>query len=167
LAIIALCVEGGDRITGLRLTLPRNGPNSSYRPFVEPDSVLFSGDVSMAALPAAGGSSTIATWVASQDRFAALQPRHVVPSHGPLGDASMIAKNREFLTTVRTRAAALKKQGTTVDDAGGHLRRLAPYGGHDPHRIRRSSVIQARRRRSRPESIILPIACSMYRSTTA
>jgi glyoxylase-like metal-dependent hydrolase (beta-lactamase superfamily II) len=84
---------------------------------VEPDRVLFSGDVSMGALPNAGGSSTIATWVASQDRFAALQPQHVVPSHGAMGDAAMIARNRDFLVTVRTRAAALKKQGTSADDA--------------------------------------------------
>jgi len=85
--------------------------------FVEPDAVLFSGDVSMKAAPAVGAGSSIATWIESQDRFAALKPARVVPSHGPIGDASMIATNTRFLTTVQARAAELKKAGKTVDEA--------------------------------------------------
>src|SRR5262245_34642127 len=85
--------------------------------FVEPDAVLFSGDVSMKAAPAVGAGSTFATWIESQDRFAALKPVRVVPSHGPLGDASMIATNKRFLTTVQARAAELKKAGKTADEA--------------------------------------------------
>ena len=101
--------------------------------FVEPDGVLFSGDVSMSALPAAGGNSSIATWIASQDRFAALKPRHVVPSHGPMGDASMIARNRDFLIAVRTRAAALKKQRTGIDEAVKTIQsELEPKFGASP-----------------------------------
>jgi glyoxylase-like metal-dependent hydrolase (beta-lactamase superfamily II) len=85
--------------------------------FVEPDAVLFSGDVSMKAAPAVGTGSTFATWIASQDRFEALKPARVVPSHGPIGDASMMATNKRFLTTVQTRAAELKKAGKTADEA--------------------------------------------------
>jgi hypothetical protein len=33
-----------------------------------------------------------------------------------MGDASMIATHGAFLTTVRDRAAALKKDGTTADE---------------------------------------------------
>ena len=84
--------------------------------FVEPDAVLFAGDVSMKAAPAVGTGSTFATWIASQDRFEALKPARVVPSHGPIGDASMIATNKRFLTTVQARAAELKKAGRTADE---------------------------------------------------
>jgi glyoxylase-like metal-dependent hydrolase (beta-lactamase superfamily II) len=99
------------------LAMGYNHTRGDTATFVEPDRVLFSGDVSMQALPAAGGMSSLATWIASQDRFIALQPKVVVPSHGATGDAAMLARNQDFLTTVRSRAAALKKQGTSVDEA--------------------------------------------------
>ena len=83
--------------------------------FVEPDAVLFSGDVSMLAVPNVGGG-TVKQWLNSQNVFAKLQPRRVVPSHGALGDASMVANNRAFLETVQSRVAELKKQGRTLEE---------------------------------------------------
>jgi glyoxylase-like metal-dependent hydrolase (beta-lactamase superfamily II) len=83
--------------------------------FVEPDAVLFSGDVVMTALPNVGGS-TIRQWLSSQQRFEKLQPKRIVPSHGPMGDMSMIANTRTFLQTVQRRVAELKKQGKTLDE---------------------------------------------------
>jgi hypothetical protein len=61
-------------------------------------------------------SARIATGSARLDTFDALKPVRIVPSHGAMGDASMIATYRSFLTTVRDRAAALKKDGKTVDE---------------------------------------------------
>jgi hypothetical protein len=40
---------------------------------------------------------------------------HVVPSHGPLGDGSMIEKHRLLMTDVRDRVRMLKRQGRTAD----------------------------------------------------
>jgi hypothetical protein len=45
-----------------------------------------------------------------------MKPVRIVPSHGAMGDASMIASYRTFLTTVRDRAAALRKDGKSLDD---------------------------------------------------
>jgi hypothetical protein len=45
-----------------------------------------------------------------------MKPVRIVPSHGAMGDASMIAAYRTFLTTVRDRAAALKRDGKTIDE---------------------------------------------------
>jgi glyoxylase-like metal-dependent hydrolase (beta-lactamase superfamily II) len=105
---------------GVRVRLIAMGANHTRGDtafFVEPDGVLFSGDVVMTALPGFGSpQSRIANWLKSQDRFEALKPTRVVPSHGPMGDASMMANYRRFLTTVQTRAAALKKQGRSVDE---------------------------------------------------
>jgi glyoxylase-like metal-dependent hydrolase (beta-lactamase superfamily II) len=84
--------------------------------FVEPDGILFSGDVTMTTLPAVGASSSIRQWVGSQERFAKLQPQLIVPSHGPTGDASMIASSRLFLETVQRRVPELKKAGKSVDE---------------------------------------------------
>jgi len=85
--------------------------------FVEPDGVLFSGDVVMVGLPAfSSPASSVAHWLESLDRFARLQPKRIVPSHGPLGDATLIANYRTFLTTVSGRAAVLKKEGRSLDE---------------------------------------------------
>ena len=84
--------------------------------FVEPDSILVSGDVAMSALPAIGANSRISTWLASMDRFEKLQPKRIVPSHGPMGDLSFVTNYRAFLTAVRERTIAHKKEGKNVDD---------------------------------------------------
>jgi glyoxylase-like metal-dependent hydrolase (beta-lactamase superfamily II) len=83
--------------------------------FVEPDGILFSGDVVMTALPNVG-NSRFEQWLASMDRFQKLQPKRIVPSHGPMGDLAMVKAYQTLLTTVRTRAAELKKQGRTIEE---------------------------------------------------
>jgi glyoxylase-like metal-dependent hydrolase (beta-lactamase superfamily II) len=85
--------------------------------FVEPDGVLFSGDVVMSGLPSlTSPASSVQHWMESLARFEALQPARIVPSHGPMGDVAMIAAYRAFFTTVRTGAAALRSQGRTLDE---------------------------------------------------
>jgi hypothetical protein len=46
-----------------------------------------------------------------------MKPRVIVPSHGRLVDAAMIARYREYLHTVQTRVGDLKRQGKTSDEA--------------------------------------------------
>jgi glyoxylase-like metal-dependent hydrolase (beta-lactamase superfamily II) len=100
--------------------------------FVEPDAVLFSGDVSMLAVPNVGAAS-VKQWIASQDLFAKLQPKRVVPSHGAMGDLSLITNNRTYLQTVQARVAELKKQGKTIDETattvGAELQSKYPNAG--------------------------------------
>lgn len=86
--------------------------------FVTGERVLFSGDVAMKPLPAFASSKASAKqWLASLDKLDALKPAIVVPSHGPIGDAAYIADYRKYITRIQTRAAALKKNGKTVDQA--------------------------------------------------
>jgi glyoxylase-like metal-dependent hydrolase (beta-lactamase superfamily II) len=101
--------------------------------FVEPDKVLFSGDVSMTLLPSVGNGASLDQWVASQDRLASLQPSRVVPSHGPSGDASIMTRTKAFVTTVQRRTAELKKAGKTLDETLATLQaELAPTYGASP-----------------------------------
>lgn len=101
--------------------------------FVEPDKVLFSGDVAMAWLPSVGGGASLQQWIASQDRFLALQPAKVVPSHGPIGDASIMTTYKAFITTIQRRAAELKRSGKTIDEALTTLQaELGPTYGASP-----------------------------------
>ena len=101
--------------------------------FVEPDTVLFSGDVAMKLLPAVGAGASLSQWIASQDRMAALAPARVVPSHGAMGDASIMAETRRFVSTVQSRAAALKQAGKSLDEVLAALQtELAPAFGASP-----------------------------------
>ena len=106
---------------GLHVRLFTRGPlhtKGDTVVFVEEDRVMFSGDIVMNnAFLAAGAASSIRTWLATLDEMDALKPAVVVPSHGGIGDAGLIAKDREYLTAVRSRVAELKTQGKSADEA--------------------------------------------------
>jgi len=105
---------------GVRVRVMAMGANhtrSDIAVFVEGDRVLAAGDLVMRGLPQfTAPSARIATWLGTLDTFDALKPVRIVPSHGAMGDASMIATYRSFLTTVRDRAAVLKRDGKTADE---------------------------------------------------
>jgi glyoxylase-like metal-dependent hydrolase (beta-lactamase superfamily II) len=85
---------------------------------VEEDRVLFSGDVVMnRTFLAAGPTSSITTWLTTLDELDALRPAVVVPSHGAIGDATLIGMDREYLKAVQVRVGELKTQGKSADDA--------------------------------------------------
>jgi glyoxylase-like metal-dependent hydrolase (beta-lactamase superfamily II) len=107
---------GGTRVRAIAMGANHTRGDTAF--FVEPDGILVSGDVVMSRLPQfSSPASRVSIWLQSMDRFEKLQPKRIVPSHGAMGDASMIANYRAFLTTVRDRAAALKKEGVSIDDA--------------------------------------------------
>jgi cyclase len=84
---------------------------------VEPDNILFSGDVVMRPQPSfASPYSTIRHWLTSLDRLEQLKPTRIVPSHGPMGGVELITAYREYLTIIQTRAAESKKHGKSVEE---------------------------------------------------
>ena len=87
--------------------------------FVEEDSVLIPGDIVQNKLvPSLFNEDASAKgWLSVLDKLEPLQPRFVVPDHGPLGDGSLIGKERAFLLDLQRRAVELKRQGTPVEDA--------------------------------------------------
>jgi glyoxylase-like metal-dependent hydrolase (beta-lactamase superfamily II) len=105
---------GGVRVRMIAMGMNHTRGDTAF--WIEPDGILVSGDVVMSTVPNVGPASKLSTWVQSLERFEQLKPRRVVPSHGPMFDASTITNWKTFLTTVRTRAAALKKEGKSVDD---------------------------------------------------
>jgi glyoxylase-like metal-dependent hydrolase (beta-lactamase superfamily II) len=102
---------GGGHTRGDELTL------------VEPDGTLVSGDIVqnkvVPGISADGGTSS--SWIAVLDKLAQMKVQHVLPDHSPPGDASLITSERNFLSDVQTRALALKRQGTSAEDAGKQL----------------------------------------------
>jgi glyoxylase-like metal-dependent hydrolase (beta-lactamase superfamily II) len=87
---------------------------------VEPDLVLLPGDIVESGLVPSmpNADSSVRGWLAILDKLEAMKPRLIVPDHGALGDGSLVAKERAFLSDLQTRALELKRQGTSPDDAG-------------------------------------------------
>lgn len=104
-------------VTARILAMGANHTRGDTAVFVPQDGVLFSGDIAMKGMPSfASPYSTVSHWLASLDVLDGLQPKMVVPSHGPIGDASYIANYRVYLTMIRDRVAAMKKEGKTQDE---------------------------------------------------
>jgi glyoxylase-like metal-dependent hydrolase (beta-lactamase superfamily II) len=114
-------------LDGVRVQLLSLGPAHTFGDtgfFVEGDRILFSGDVAMSTplgINAEGMYSSartnVLTWLASLERMAALRPIRVVPSHGSLGDESMVEKHRTFLRALQDRVRDLKREGKSAADA--------------------------------------------------
>jgi len=97
---------------GIKVRIMAMGPNHTRGDtavFVEPDGVLFSGDVVMQGQPSFGSPrSSIKHWLTSLDRLEALKPRILVPSHGPMGDVSQIAGYRAYFREIQSRVAEVR-----------------------------------------------------------
>jgi glyoxylase-like metal-dependent hydrolase (beta-lactamase superfamily II) len=110
---------------GVHVRLRGVGPNHTRGDtvmFVEEDAVLFTGDVVMGTFPAVSAQfASIELWLANLQAFDALAPSVVVPAHGRLGDRTFIADYRAYLTAVRDRTAAAKRQGQSVEAAQAAL----------------------------------------------
>ena len=90
--------------------------------FVEPDRVLFAGDVVMnRAFLAIGQMASMRTWLTVLDNLDALHAFRVVPSHGPMGDGSIVVEQRDVLRALQARVRELKSQGRSADDASKTL----------------------------------------------
>jgi glyoxylase-like metal-dependent hydrolase (beta-lactamase superfamily II) len=87
--------------------------------FVEGDNVLFAGDVIMNRrfLAFAAGRSSVQAWLRSLDEAARLRPARIVPSHGEMGDGSLVEINRNYLQALQTRVRELKREGKTLEQA--------------------------------------------------
>jgi glyoxylase-like metal-dependent hydrolase (beta-lactamase superfamily II) len=91
--------------------------------FVLPDRTLISGDVvqNKVVPNIYGDGGTPSSWIAVLDRVEKLGAEHVLPTHSPPGDGSLVAKEKAFIVDLRTSALALKQKGVAVDDAGRSL----------------------------------------------
>lgn len=87
--------------------------------YVEEDKLLFTGDVVVnrffPIFPDKDASGK--NWLAVLNQFEALQPLKVVPGHGEVGDAGLIAAEQSYLKAVRSRTAEVKAQGKSSKEA--------------------------------------------------
>ncbi|HEY7285212.1 MAG TPA: MBL fold metallo-hydrolase [Vicinamibacterales bacterium] len=106
---------------GVRVRLMALGPTHTRGDtvaWVENDRVLFTGDIVMNGTFVAFASpySSVRAWLAALDRLAPLDPARIVPSHGEMGDASLIAKDKAYLSAVQNRTRALRAGGKSADE---------------------------------------------------
>ena len=118
-------IEAGEQFSvgGVRFGLVRLGPAHSPEDlalWVEPDAVLYSGDVVYAGrVPYVGEDSDTRHWLVAIDRVLALEPRVLVPGHGPATrvprrDAQL---TRQYLEFLRTQMAAAVRDFRPFDEA--------------------------------------------------
>jgi glyoxylase-like metal-dependent hydrolase (beta-lactamase superfamily II) len=90
--------------------------------YVEPDGVLFAGDVVMnESFVAANDGSSMRAWLRAFDTFDAMHPSTIVPSHGAVGTGALIASNRAVMQAIQARAVALKAEGRSADEAAATI----------------------------------------------
>jgi glyoxylase-like metal-dependent hydrolase (beta-lactamase superfamily II) len=106
---------------GVRVRLMSLGPTHTRGDtviWVEGDRVLFAGDIVMnhAFVAFASPYSSVKAWLAVFDQLEPLGPVRIVPSHGSMGDFSLIGQQRTMMKAIQARAVELKRQGKSVDE---------------------------------------------------
>jgi glyoxylase-like metal-dependent hydrolase (beta-lactamase superfamily II) len=88
--------------------------------FVLPDKTLISGDVvqNKVVPNVSGDGGTPSSWIAVLDQVEKLGAEHVLPTHSPVGDGSLVAKEKAFIVDLRTHALGLRQQGVAAAEAG-------------------------------------------------
>ena len=117
---------GGVRVRMLAMGLNHTPGDTVF--FVEPDDVLFAGDIVMMGLPnVATPTASLHHWLDSLDALEKLGPTQIVPSHGPMGDVSMIGAYREYFRAIIARTQVYKAQGKNVEETAQAVsKELAP-----------------------------------------
>jgi glyoxylase-like metal-dependent hydrolase (beta-lactamase superfamily II) len=113
---------------GVRVRLLSLGPTHTRGDtviWVEGDRILFAGDVVMnrTFVALASPYSSVKAWLADFDQLEPLHPLKVVPSHGRIGEASLIADQRTMMTAIQVRAVELKRQGKSADETASSVQR--------------------------------------------
>jgi glyoxylase-like metal-dependent hydrolase (beta-lactamase superfamily II) len=90
---------------------------------VEPDSTLISGDIVEKKLVPSlfGDNSSYKRWMATIAQVEPLKPKFVVPTHGDLGDGSLVQSQKNFMQDLLNRALFYKKQNVPVEDAANRV----------------------------------------------
>lgn len=99
------------------------------------DGIVFTGDVLFRLCSPIGWEGTYARWIESLDYIISLNPKVVVPGHGPLCGVEGPCEMKAYLEYVRSESKAFFDQGLTVAEAARRID-LGPYEVWDgPERV--------------------------------
>ena len=97
--------------------------------------IVFTGDILFRRCTPIGWDGTYANWIAALDRIVALEPRLIVPGHGPLCGVEGPKEMKQYLEYVRLESKRSFEQGVSALDAAKRID-LGPYAGWtEPARI--------------------------------
>ena len=97
--------------------------------------IVFTGDILFRRCTPIGWDGTYANWIAALDRIVALEPRVIVPGHGPLCGVEGPKEMKQYLEYVRQESKRFFEQGLSALDAAKRID-LGPYAGWtEPTRI--------------------------------
>lgn len=107
---------------GVRFLLRHVGPAHTPEDLalvVQPDGVLFAGDVVFRGRVPFVGTADSGAWLAALDRLLALQPRVLVPGHGPASDrpAEDLQLTRDYLAYLRRTMGAAVENFVPFEEA--------------------------------------------------
>ena len=103
--------------------------------FFPEEKVLYAGDIIFRLCTPIGWEGTFENWIAALDRIVALDPRKIVPGHGPLCGAEGAVEMREYLQYVYKEAREYYDREMTAADASKRID-LGPYADWtEPERI--------------------------------
>jgi glyoxylase-like metal-dependent hydrolase (beta-lactamase superfamily II) len=99
------------------------------------EGVVFTGDILFHGAHPIVWAGPVSNWVAACDRILALEPRVVVPGHGPLADPSALRDLVGYFDLLTRGARARFEAGMTPLDAARDID-LGPYAGwREPERV--------------------------------
>lgn len=107
-------------IGGRAVTLEEVGPAHTAGDVIAwlPDGdVVFTGDILFHGSTPIMWAGPIANWIAAFRRIRELQPRVVVPGHGPLADLEGVAQSERYLEWIEREATLRHKAGMSAIDA--------------------------------------------------
>ena len=80
------------------------------------EGIVITGDIVMHPIPLLGNAN-LTGWMTALDRIAGLQPKLIVPGHGPvMRDLAYLSLTREFLADLRARVAEQAGRGATLEE---------------------------------------------------
>ena len=103
--------------------------------FFPEERVLYAGDIIFRLCTPIGWEGTFDNWIAALDRIVKLDPRRIVPGHGPLCGVEGAVEMREYLQYVYREAREYYDREMTAADAAKRID-LGPYANWtEPERI--------------------------------
>ncbi len=94
--------------------------------WVPHDRVLFAGDLAFIGSTPLVWEGSLLNWIATISQLASLEPRVIVPGHGPVTDVDGLRQMESYLRLVVTEGGKLKDAGLTPLDAAREID-LGPY----------------------------------------
>jgi cyclase len=103
--------------------------------FFPEERVLYAGDIIFRLCTPIGWEGTFDNWIAALNRIVELDPRRIVPGHGPLCGTEGAIEMREYLQYVYREAKECFDREMSIADAAKKID-LGPYAGWtEPERI--------------------------------